>query len=226
MYHIHLPTCESTQSYLIKRLEDLEDPHILVTTSKQTKGVGRGLKKWDSLENSMALSFTLAPSSNPTLMPLVVGVLACDFFGEFFKVQLSMKWPNDLMVRGHKCGGIIMKLVGKTLVCGFGLNLVAKRKDAPMPRYGHLFDSLPASARDLSVRLYRYILEHNFSTNMIVEKFHHRCVHWGKTVTIDDDGETVEGIFEGINSKGGAVISTGDGERIFYTGHLTYGMIR
>lgn len=38
---------------------------------------------------------------------------------------LWLKWPNDFYLGNKKVGGVITNLVGETLVCGIGMNLVS-----------------------------------------------------------------------------------------------------
>lgn len=40
-------------------------------------------------------------------------------------VGAQLKWPNDLLVGGAKCAGILMERTGNSVVIGIGVNLVA-----------------------------------------------------------------------------------------------------
>ena len=48
----------------------------------------------------------------------VVAVLAPD-------VAMLLKWPNDVMIDGAKCSGILMERSGDSVVIGIGVNLVS-----------------------------------------------------------------------------------------------------
>lgn len=39
--------------------------------------------------------------------------------------RAQIKWPNDLLVGGAKCAGILMERTGNSVVIGIGVNLVA-----------------------------------------------------------------------------------------------------
>jgi BirA family biotin operon repressor/biotin-[acetyl-CoA-carboxylase] ligase len=40
-------------------------------------------------------------------------------------VEFQLKWPNDLLVDGAKCSGILLERTGNAVVIGMGVNLVA-----------------------------------------------------------------------------------------------------
>lgn len=61
----------------------------------------------------------------PTLS-LVAGVsLARAVTSLLPKVQTWLKWPNDLMIDGAKCAGILLERCGDAVVIGIGVNLVS-----------------------------------------------------------------------------------------------------
>ena len=59
MNHRHLPSCESTQIYLLHHLDDFlrESEEGIVTTSRQTKGLTRGGDDWDFFDHALAALF-------------------------------------------------------------------------------------------------------------------------------------------------------------------------
>lgn len=40
-------------------------------------------------------------------------------------VGITLKWPNDLLINGAKCAGILMERTANSVVIGIGVNLVA-----------------------------------------------------------------------------------------------------
>jgi len=82
MYHQHFNTLDSTQVFKNNNLEKLksEQNDILISTTHQTQGIGRSGNTWDNYENSLAMSFTLAPNPIATLTPLEIGVITVRFF--------------------------------------------------------------------------------------------------------------------------------------------------
>src|SRR3989339_683110 len=127
MLHLHLKECDSTQLYLKENLNDLfsKNFHILISTDRQLNGIGRNSHHWNDHPNALAFSFLLKPSINAITIPLAVGIILCQYIKEKWSIDLTLKWPNDLINhQGLKCGGIICQYIShESIICGVGLNL-------------------------------------------------------------------------------------------------------
>ena len=78
-------------SYLKNFLEKFDgNQQVLVSSTKQTQGKGRGSNTWLTLDHSVAVSFVLLET--PTLTPLFIGVQVIKFIKEKFNKILYLKW--------------------------------------------------------------------------------------------------------------------------------------
>jgi BirA family biotin operon repressor/biotin-[acetyl-CoA-carboxylase] ligase len=53
------------------------------------------------------------------LLSLIAGVAAAEACGS----GVRLKWPNDLLLRGRKVGGILVEATPSKAICGIGINL-------------------------------------------------------------------------------------------------------
>jgi BirA family transcriptional regulator, biotin operon repressor / biotin---[acetyl-CoA-carboxylase] ligase len=109
----------STQDIAVAALAD--EP-ILVVAGRQTEGRGRSQRAWESAPRAMAASLALRPTwdlGSWPLIPLVAGLAAA----ETLDGDVTLKWPNDLLIGEDKVGGILVEGSGGVLVVGCGLNL-------------------------------------------------------------------------------------------------------
>ncbi len=100
----------------------LVDEPILVVAGRQTAGRGRSQRTWESAPRAMAASLAIRPAWDPgswPLIPLVAGLAAADTL----EGNVTLKWPNDLLLGDDKVGGILVEGSGGVLVVGCGLNL-------------------------------------------------------------------------------------------------------
>lgn len=100
----------------------LVDEPILVVAGRQTEGRGRSQRTWESAPRAMAASLAMRPTwdlGSWPLIPLVAGLAAADTLGG----NVTLKWPNDLLIGGDKVGGILVEGSDGVLVVGCGLNL-------------------------------------------------------------------------------------------------------
>jgi BirA family biotin operon repressor/biotin-[acetyl-CoA-carboxylase] ligase len=123
---------DSTSSELLRRAE--HDPRDLLAciAELQTAGRGRRGRRWHTpLGGGIALSVLKrfdAGMASLAGLSLAVGVAAVDALAACGIGEVALKWPNDLVARGAKLGGILVELGGDALgpchaVIGLGLNL-------------------------------------------------------------------------------------------------------
>lgn len=123
---------ESTNSYLMQRPGPTQGHVCVAATDNQTAGHGRHGRSWQSppgtgLCLSMAYTFTSEPDNLPALT-LAVGLGVVHALQEQGIGGLQLKWPNDLIARDRKLGGILTEAQSQaggpvTIVTGIGLNL-------------------------------------------------------------------------------------------------------
>ncbi|HVN08365.1 MAG TPA: biotin--[acetyl-CoA-carboxylase] ligase [Patescibacteria group bacterium] len=108
-------------------------PHgTVVLAEQQTAGRGRVGRKWHSEKsNGIYMSVLLRPGISPVeapLITLVAGLAARDAVAEQTGVAPDVRWPNDLMLGGKKCGGILTEMHAEPdrvqyVVVGIGINV-------------------------------------------------------------------------------------------------------
>lgn len=98
----------------------------------QTAGRGRRGHKWDSTAGNLLLSIVLRPCVNPAKysgLAAVSGLAVLEALeAQGLANEIGLKWPNDLVARGHKLGGILVEAArdnegGPFAVCGIGVNV-------------------------------------------------------------------------------------------------------
>ena len=98
----------------------------------QTAGRGRRGHKWDSTAGNLLLSIVLRPCVNPAKfsgLAAVSGLAVLEALeAQGLANEIGLKWPNDLVARGHKLGGILVEAArdNKSMpfaVCGIGVNV-------------------------------------------------------------------------------------------------------
>lgn len=96
----------------------------------QSKGRGRLGREWISPVGGLWFSVVLRPTLSPNeavKLSFVAGLVVAKVLHEMFDLQVSTKWPNDVLVNGQKICGILseMNTTDKTVnfvVVGLGIN--------------------------------------------------------------------------------------------------------
>lgn len=124
MFHIlRFDELSSTNDYAKTHGQELSASDVIWATT-QTSGRGRFDRIWQSKKDlTFSILFRKAPLSHTILAPLAV-VYALRSKG----IESTIKWPNDVLYEGKKCGGILVERIyeGNAFrfeVAGIGLNL-------------------------------------------------------------------------------------------------------
>lgn len=126
-----LPVIDSTNQYLMDRLETLHSGDACIAEYQQA-GRGRRGRQWFSpfganLYLSMYWRLEQGPAAAVGLS-LVIGIVMAEVLRELGAENVRVKWPNDLYLNDRKLAGILVELTGKTgdaaqIVIGAGINL-------------------------------------------------------------------------------------------------------
>jgi BirA family biotin operon repressor/biotin-[acetyl-CoA-carboxylase] ligase len=99
----------------------------IVGVDEQTGGLGRQGHTWHSeLDAGLYVSFVLripvAPSDLP-VVTLALGLSAAEAILKTAGVACDLRWPNDVLISGKKCCGILTQLHSPAIVAGIGINV-------------------------------------------------------------------------------------------------------
>lgn len=125
---------ESTQSFLLEELKAarLYAP-VCVGALSQTIGKGSRGNSWIGVKGNLFISVALPRSILPEDLRLESSSIYLAFLMKellnSYGSKTWLKWPNDFYLGNKKIGGVITNLMGDTLVCGIGINLIAAPGD-------------------------------------------------------------------------------------------------
>ncbi|MCA6918019.1 bifunctional biotin--[acetyl-CoA-carboxylase] ligase/biotin operon repressor BirA [Pectobacterium versatile] len=133
-----LPVVDSTNQYILERLDTLSSGYACLAEYQQS-GRGRRGRQWFSpFGANLYLSLYWRLEQGPAAavgVSLVIGIVMAEVLHKLGADGVRVKWPNDLYLKDRKLAGILVELTGKTgdaanLVIGAGINL-QMREPAP-----------------------------------------------------------------------------------------------
>lgn len=151
---------ESTQAYLMDELKTsrLQAP-VCVGAAIQTGGTGSRGNRWIGTEGNLFISVAFPRNRFPSDLKIESASIYMAFLMKNILTSLGsavwLKWPNDFYMSEKKIGGVITNLVGDTLICGIGINLLSSPEEFGtidinvLPydltkRYCEMFENLPS----------------------------------------------------------------------------------
>jgi BirA family transcriptional regulator, biotin operon repressor / biotin---[acetyl-CoA-carboxylase] ligase len=139
-----LVTVSSTNSEARARARQGEAGPLWITAVTQTEGRGRMDRSWVSPPGNLYASLLLrepAPSERAPELAFVAALALRDAVvaeTPALAPQLAFKWPNDLLLTGKKCAGILIEGEaepgsGLSVVIGIGVNCASHPPAAAYP---------------------------------------------------------------------------------------------
>jgi BirA family biotin operon repressor/biotin-[acetyl-CoA-carboxylase] ligase len=129
-----LPVIDSTNQYLLERLDNLQPGDACIAEYQQA-GRGRRGRQWFSpFGANLYLSMYWRLEQGPAAaigLSLVIGIVMAEVLRDLGAKDVRVKWPNDLYLNDRKLAGILVELTGKTgdaaqIVIGAGINLAMR----------------------------------------------------------------------------------------------------
>ncbi|MNZ77604.1 Bifunctional ligase/repressor BirA [compost metagenome] len=139
-----LPVIDSTNQYLLDRINELNSGDSCVAEYQQA-GRGRRGRKWFSpFGANLYLSMFWRLEQGPAAaigLSLVIGIVIAEVLHDLGADKVRVKWPNDLYLNDRKLAGILVEMTGKTgdaaqIVIGAGLNMVMRNVQADVVNQG------------------------------------------------------------------------------------------
>ena len=233
----HFPSVTSTSLLALEAAQSGARGGVYVA-DEQTAGRGRGDHKWHSSQLDGLYVSTLVtphiPMDMALWLPLATALAAQTAIKETTELKADIRWPNDLLLNGLKCGGILVESTAikgdpgtspmlRYAVIGVGINL--NQQNFP-PNLDTIATSLRiaggvvsreallvALLRSLDTEIKKLIRQFRGTQNDlgILERFAEAST-WvkGKHVRVEEDGGYT-GVTDGLDARGFLRVSGDDG---------------
>ncbi|MGW9245295.1 MULTISPECIES: biotin--[acetyl-CoA-carboxylase] ligase [unclassified Streptomyces] len=204
----------------------------VLVAEEQTAGRGRLERSWTAPPRSgLFFSVYLEPGGIPVerwgWVPLLAGVAAATGLATSAGVDMSLKWPNDLLVavagEERKTGGILGEFAGDGIVVGLGINVSLRADELPAPTAGSLaLAGAVSTDRETLLRAVLRSMEHWYgawraadgdaAASGLQAAYAAGCATLDRTVRAElPGGASLVGEAVAIDGDGRLILSTEDG---------------
>ena len=235
---------DSTNTYLMSQAPPRPGRSRAALAEYQTAGKGRMGRRWQSPPSSgicLSLSYTFRrPEDATSCLTLAAGIGLAELLDESGVRGIGLKWPNDLVVRDAKLGGILTECRsgashGVSVVVGVGINVdlsgalpdgAPDSGSGPVIDLASCCDDLP-SRTDLSARLIERLFETmaEFDADGFA-RFHTAWPDYdwlrGRRIRVNTGACVETGLCEGIDSKGALLLRTAGGRTAISSGSIRF----
>ncbi|WP_338559087.1 bifunctional biotin--[acetyl-CoA-carboxylase] ligase/biotin operon repressor BirA [Erwinia sp. E_sp_B04_7] len=228
-----IPVIDSTNQYLLERMDTLQSGDACVAEYQQA-GRGRRGRQWFSpFGSNLYLSMYWRLEQGPMAamgLSLVIGIVIAEVLRSLGASQVRVKWPNDLYLNDRKLAGILVELTGKTgdaaqLVIGAGINLAMRSPDADIVNQGWI--NLQEAGVNVDRNTLAAQLVNNMRTSLplfereglapFIERWSELDNFINRRVKLLIGDREILGIARGIDQQGGLILEQ-DGVRKSWVG--------
>lgn len=236
-----LDSVDSTNEEARRRAAAGEPGPLWIAARRQTAGRGRRGRAWVSKPGNLFASLLLRPGVSAAKaghLSFVAALAVTDAVGTLAGLgdRLTCKWPNDVLLDGHKLAGILLESsagqggVIDWVVIGIGINLAhhPDRGDYPTTSLAaatgariHVEQALSALAEAFAARYEEW---HTAGFAPVRTAWLARAAGLGETVTVRLGAETFAGRFDDLDEDGALLVTVpGRGQRRVHAGEVFAG---
>lgn len=237
-----LKEVDSTNSYAVElALEGA--PSTWIRADKQVQGKGSRGRAWSSQPGNFFGSLVFRPEGDANQAALrsftasISVAQALESFG-VERDQISLKWPNDVLLNKKKIAGILLESSGagnkiEYLVVGLGINLISfpprillrpggleatsvKAETGLNIRPDDMLDALAKSFDELE----KLLNQSGFGE--ISKLWLQKAAFLGEEISLQWGDKTLRGRFKTIDETGALVLTTKSGEKVISAGEMVF----
>ena len=213
------------------RQASVVDRPTWIMADRQTGGRGRSGRSWEGSDGNLYATLIYHPGCTPQAAAQRSFMAAIALFETLAmyvpRGNLSLKWPNDVLLDGGKVAGILLESAGTGpfvdwLAVGIGVNLAV----AP-PVDGAAFPPVSlaeAAKQEIDAGRFLARLAGHFQTQekkldtfgfaRIREDWLRHAARLGEVITARTPREEVTGTFDSLDEAGNLVLVTADGPQV------------
>ncbi len=225
-------TLDSTSLEAKRRIEAGENGPRWIVALKQTAGYGRRGRGWEQRAGDFAGTLFFKPDSEKETLGQVSFIVSLALAAAFDEIipqeKTRLKWPNDVLVEGGKCAGILLENLGAHLAIGVGVNMVTAPEGMPY-KTARLIDhatDLPdppdfaACLDEHFWRVYQIWREQGFEP--VRQQWLARAASVFEEITVRLPNEELKGVFAGLDETGALVLRSAAGKRTIAAGEVFF----
>lgn len=240
-YHlIVLGTIDSTNQEAKRLLAIGEGPSLIILANQQNRGQGRrGRDFFSPQATGIYLSMVLSARQGPKetqLITVAAAVATARAIKQITKIDVAIKWVNDLYYQDRKIAGILSEGVmsGESgglshVIVGIGLNVSQPKEGFPQvlrDRAGALFLERPPSVsrNHLAAEIVNQVLAifKKPADLSYLDEYRKRSMVIGKAIDIISKGQITKARVLGIDEAGGLVVERENGVfESLYSGEIS-----
>ena len=221
----YIQSLSSTNTVIYEMLmnNEINIKDVLIA-EQQTDGRGRRGDKWFSSKNkSLTFSFIInSEELSINKLSLLVGISIITGIQKAVNIRFKLKWPNDIMYKNKKLGGVLIEKKKSYYIIGIGLNVNDFIFDPSIKNRAcsiHTITNNKISRELIMAEIFNSYEEMaNKDLSQVIKIWESFCNHMNTIVKFHHSNKIVSAEFSGLNKQGNAIMNINDNKKIFNSG--------
>jgi BirA family biotin operon repressor/biotin-[acetyl-CoA-carboxylase] ligase len=192
-------------------------PHgTVVVADQQTACIGRHGHSWHSQPGGLYVSIVLRlPEAVPVLM-LALGLAAREAIAKASGLQPDLRWPNDVLLHGPKCGGrkcagVLAQLEGGAMIAGIGINVSQTEFPEGLDATSLRLAGATATREDVLLALVQAVDRYCRETPAAILRMFEASSSYARGLRVRVDQNGIEGVTQGLDPSGFLIVRQDNG---------------
>lgn len=184
-----------------------------IVADEQTAGIGRHGHSWHSERGTgLYVSIVLRlPQTIPVTM-LALGLAAREAIAETSGLAPDLRWPNDVLIGGKKCAGMLAQLEGKALIAGIGINVSQTKFPPELDATSLLLEGARVTREHLLDALLRSVDRYCAMPPEEIRTRFESASTYARGLRVRVEQPPVEGVTQGLDPSGFLIVRQDNGE--------------
>lgn len=231
---------DSTNDELKRRAERGAREGLVAVADIQSQGKGRRGRGWETPPGvNIAMSYLLRPELSPNIAPMMTLIMAMAATSGIERVtglEVKIKWPNDIVIRGKKLVGVLTEMTAEPdyiheVIIGTGINVntesfpeeLSGRATSLYMEGGRRYSRAEVVAEVTnSFEGYYEVFRRRGDLRELKEEYNRLSANLDSEVRVLDPKGEYDGVSHGINDRGELIVTRDDGSEVLvYAGEVS-----
>jgi BirA family biotin operon repressor/biotin-[acetyl-CoA-carboxylase] ligase len=190
----------------------------VVVADEQTAGIGRHGHSWHSERGTgLYASIVLRVPQPAPAITLALGLAtrqAIVGVGAEAEIDADLRWPNDVLIGGRKCAGVLAQLEGGAVIAGIGINVSQTQFPDDLEATSLLLAGVMTTRENVLFGLVEAVDNYCAKASEEILRLFEASSSFARNrrVRVEQTGGALEGVTQGLDPSGFLIVRQDNGQ--------------